>query len=262
MIRGWRTYILIVIYTIVWIILMEVLPKYESKSSPLIFPGLIILAFLIAVRITSLELENKAPNVIGAGIKFTLATPNPLLTLKMPELVNATAFKDYNFYALNGIPLAGMAGGKLEGHSIIPSYLDIDIAGQHLFNFVWTVYRKTPNLARGEKPLDNIPTPLLDALRTLETWDEESPVFFGRIPYLKIQQVEFEIKNINLQDELDTAWAMNKAQKDLITGLRTTITEQAEIIRDVGTKTNIGQQFNNNRPPGEFMKQDYNEGGR
>lgn len=260
MIRGWRTYALILVYIVIWIIVMAVLPSVPTEMSPLFYPGLIILGFLLMIRMVDLELQNKAPVAVGAGVKFTLATPNPLLEVSMPEMKNAPALKEYNFYALNGIPLAGMPGGKLEGHAIIPKWLDIDFAGQHFFNIIWTVYRKTPNVARGEKPIINVPSPLLDLLKTLDTWDEESPVFFGRIPYLDIQEYPVEIKNLDLQDELDTAWAMNKAQSDLITKLRTIITEQAEIIRDVGTKTNVGRQYNQPNP--DYLKGEYNEGGR
>jgi hypothetical protein len=231
MMRGWTVYPLIGIGVLAWIIGMAVLPTAYVQESPLLVPGIFIMMVVFFAVISTLVIYLKSPRLIIPGANFTLSQGEPLKTVKVANFDKNPGLELYHIFALNGTPIGPLAGGGKEGHAVFPAQFDMNLLGQHSANVVWNVYRRIPNKRRGEMPLDFVPKPILDALRELTTWNEDGPVWFGRIPLIPPDKIV--IKNIDLKDEVDLLNAQNKAVMDQNAKLRTTVSEQNSVIRDL-----------------------------
>jgi hypothetical protein len=231
MMRGWQIYPLIILGFILWLIGMASLPTITTEESILLYPGLIIFFMIFVAVIMTLTIYLKAPRAITAAANFTLASTNPLKTIKVATFKNSPGLEEYNLYALNGTPIGPIPGGGKEGHAVVPVPLDYDLMGQKAWNFNWEVYRRSPIKKRGEKPLAYLPKPIVDSLRALPTWHEDSPVWFGRLPLES--NMTASIKNIDLKEELDLTHAQNKALEEANSRQRTAITELTEIVQQI-----------------------------
>lgn len=231
MIRGWRLFPLLGIGIFLWLFMMAILPTVDSRQSPLLIPGFLFVSLIFVGVLSTQIIFSKSPRAITAGANFTLSNSEPLKKVKVADFKNSPGLEEYNIYALNGTPIGPILGGGLEGYSVIPSHLDYNALGQHFWNVLWQVYRKTPNKRRGEKPLIFLPKPILESLRSIEGWKEESPVWFGRLPLIKPENMV--IKNIDLKDELDLMNAQKNSLEETNEKYRTTLSQQTELIRDI-----------------------------
>lgn len=251
--RTQNTFLVFGLAIVGWMLLMHFGPTMTVEISSWERPGWFFIAFVLFMLWSGELMYKTTHRFYAPGMATTMHQPNPLDSLNLPivssdmplrydsknnilctidkdnrlrpitdEEQAKVVSKDTQFliYSLGGThigPIEG--GGKDNGYFVAPADLVHMWEGeksQVWANVEYHVYCENPDETRGERPAWMLPSPILERLKRVKKFNENTPVYFGYFRWqdddsvkerhrhleLRVGDLEMEVKK--LRAERDT----------------------------------------------------------